>query len=238
MILAYGSYRHALAETAVAIARETTFSPTRVPLTTRETWRIEGILQAASSAELTAAIDALTKAYARQGQDATLYLPDGITPSAHRLLSRDTLGGVRVVRPPSFPEGRGPEYSTFRSYAIELQADFAAAESDDAVLISEEVLNFSGGGPRWVYLPTLTGLPIKQIVQQATPIRVTQTGRAVGFARYPEPAEPLWPEAWHQETSTIARHLPRRNGTQMTETEFEVQWNYQFEAVEMLTVSR
>lgn len=232
MILAYGSYRHALAEAGISIQRETLFATTGVPTAIRERWRIDGVLQAESPVAVTRAIQELQTAYARQAQDVALYLPDGTTPSAHVISSRDTIGGVRVTRPPSFPQGRGAEYSTFRSYTIELEADLPVSREANLWLRWEEALSFSGGGPRWVYLATLAGPPVRQQVQEATPYRATQSGRAVGYREYPTPAAPIWLAAWHQDTSTITRRLPRRigSGAAATETEFEITWLYQFES--------
>ncbi|MBL8829556.1 MAG: hypothetical protein JNM18_21435 [Planctomycetaceae bacterium] len=236
MILAYGSYRHALAETGIAIQRETQFATNGVPRALRERWRIDGVLQAESPEMLTRAIHELQHAYSRHAQDLTLYLPDGTTPTAHVILSRDTIGGVRVARPPSFPQGRGAEYSTYRSYTIELEADLPVSRETNLLLRWEEVLTFAGGGPRWVYLATLAGPPVRQQVQESTPYRATQSGRAVGLREYPTPAAPIWLAAWHQDTSTITRRLPRRvgSGAAASETDFEVTWLYQFESASPL----
>lgn len=236
MILAYGSYRHALAEAGLSIRRETQFTANGVPTSIRERWRIDGVLQAESPEAVTRAIHDLQTAYSRQLQDVALYLPDGTTPTAHVILSRDTIGGVRVTQPPSFPQGRGAEYSTFRSYTIELEADLPVSGEANPSLRWEEVLSFSGGGPRWVYLATLAGPPVRQQVEESTPYRATQSGRAVGLREYPTPAAPIWPSAWHQDASTITRRLPRRigAGTAATETDFEVTWLYQFESASPL----
>ena len=232
MILAYGDYRHALGETAVIISREGVFAPSGEQLAVREHWRIEGALQAATSALLTQAIQALVDAYSQSGLNLTLYLPDGTTPSAHRIVSSQTLGGTRVVRPPSFPQGKGAEYTTYRGYSIEIEAEIPTTNSSSALLFWDEVLTFSGGGPRWTYLATLTGTPILQTLQQATPYRVTQVGRAIGYSSYPTPASPIWPLALHADESTITRKLPRRaaGGEPARDVEYEVTWSYRFDS--------
>ena len=236
MILAYGNYRHELAEAGVAIARETVFSPMAVPIATREHWRIDGVLQAETQEALTFAIEELSRAYRLQAQDVVLFLPDGNTPTAHRILSRNTIGGVRVVKPPSFPENKGAEYSTYRSYTIELEAETPVENAGEIMLQWDETLSFTGGGPRWVYLPVLSGPAIKQLVQQQTTYRVTQSGRAVGYMDYPLPAAPIWLDAWHSDSSSVTRKLPRLSGSgsSAVETEFEVTWNYQFESASPL----
>lgn len=226
LVLAYGGYRHALREAALTIERRTLFSDSGLPRAVRHRWLIEGRLRADTQAALTAAIRHLEAAYARHNQNAVLYLGDGVTPTAHQLISAQTLGGVRVARPPSFPTGRGLEYSTFRNYTIELEADVALAGTNDTQEFSES-LSFSGGGPRWAYLPTLAGPPVRQQLQQQTPYRVVQSGRAVGQRAYPPPANPIWPSAWHQDQGGVVRQLPRPH-------EYVVEWTYHFESAEVL----
>lgn len=235
MILAYGNYRHELAEAGVAIARETVFSPMAMPIATREHWRIDGILQAETQDALTTAIEELSRAYRLQAQDVTLYLPDGSTPTAHRILSRNTIGGVRVVKPPSFPENKGAEYSTYRSYTIELEAETPVENAGEIMLQWDETLSFTGGGPRWVYLPVLSGPAIKQLVQQQTTYRVTQSGRG-GLSGLSPAGCTIWLDAWHSDASSVTRKLPRLSGSgsSAVETEFEVTWNYQFESASPL----
>src|SRR3569623_1863535 len=115
MILAYGSYRHALGEANLTIQRDTILSPANLAIGWRERWHIQGRLQAATVEQLSSAIIAIENAYRVSQQDAVLYLPDGVTRTAHQLLNSKTYGGVRVTRPPSFPAGDGAEYSTFRT---------------------------------------------------------------------------------------------------------------------------
>lgn len=232
MILAYGGYRHALAEASITIERQGNLSPAGLMLGWRERWRIDGRLQAANPAALTAAITSLENAYKTPNQDLVLYLPDG-TATAHQLRNRPTMGGVRVTQPPSYPLAQGAEYSNYRSYTIEVTADVLAPATGASLLIWDEALTFSGGGPRWAYLPTLLGPPVRQQLQAATAYRVTQTGRAVGLLAYPTPAEPLWPDAWHRDQGGVTRRLPERVGTQ--DVRYAVDWTYHFESTAQLS---
>ncbi|HEX4132483.1 MAG TPA: hypothetical protein VHZ24_20800 [Pirellulales bacterium] len=232
MILAYGSYRHALGEVALTIQRDATVSDDEILFGWRETWSIVGRLHADTPDDLTAAIQNLEAAYRRTRQDVVLYLPDGTTASAHQMRNADTVGGIRVIRPPSFPSGRGAEYSTFRTYSIQLEADFLDSSDETGLLAWNETLNFSGGGPRWVYLPTLQGRPVRQQLQAATTFKVTQSGRAVGLRGYPTPPAPIWPTAWHQEQGGVTRVLPHRVGS--NNAQYEVTWTYSFESADPL----
>ena len=49
------------------------------------------------------------------------------------------------------------------------------------------------GGPRKAYFETLRTRPIRQIVNDFTLVRMTQSGSAVGFLSYPFAPAPLWP---------------------------------------------
>ncbi len=228
MFLKYGNYQHADNEASVVISKEGLFTSAGMPQGVRERWTINGRLQASSQAQLTATIAALAAAYSVQGQDVAFYLDNG-QPTSHAIPSAATNGGVRVVVPPSFPEGRGAEYSTFRNYTIVLEAEWL---DPNATLLSwHEVLSFQGGGPQFGYLEPINGLPQKQLLKQFTTFRATQAGEAVGYWSYPAPAAPLWPAAEHLGVREIRYELPHRMGPPGAPvyTQFKVSWSYQFE---------
>jgi len=228
MYLKYGNYRHADNEASVTISKEGIFGPGGMARGVRERWTIRGRLQAADQAGLTSAIDALTAAYAVQAQDVAFYL-DNDQPTSHAISSAAANGGVRVVVPPSFPEGSGAEYSTFRNYTISLEAELLDVA---ATIVSwNEVLSFQGGGPRFAHLELINGLPQKQLLKQFTTFRATQTGEAVGHLGYPVPAVPMWPAAEQVNLRQIRYELPKRTGPpgQPFYTEFKVTWTYNFE---------
>jgi len=234
MYLKYGSYQHAANEASVVISKEGLFSESGAPRGVRERWQIQGRLQAANQASLTAAIEALTNAYAQPAQDVGFYLDDG-QPTSHVLISAATQGGVRIVVPPSFPEGKGAEYSTFRSYVIVLEAE--TLDSSVGLLQWIEVIQMRGGGPRFGYLQPVNGLPQKQLLQEATTYRATQSGQAVGQFAYPDPAAPLWPLAEHVDQREIRRELPKRSGLpgNAVYSQYKISWSYSFEDVAPLT---
>ena len=229
MYLKYGTYQHPPGEASVVISKQGLFSDAGLPQGVRERWDIQGRLQAADQTALSAAIDALTSAYAIQGQDLGFYFDDG-QPSSHRITGSSTNGGVRVVMPPSFPQGKGAEYSTFRNYAISLEAELL--DSGATLIQWNERLNFSGGGPQFAFLQPINGLPIKQLLRQATPYHAAQSGEAVGYQAYPTPALPLWPDAEHVNQREVHYELPKRMGPpgSATYTHYRVTWAYRFES--------
>lgn len=232
MIFSYGTYRHALYEAGLSVQRQTLFSPSQIQRSIVERWTIQGLLQADTQEGLLAAVQEMIDAYSVQAQDAVLYLPDGVTPTPHQLISSQTVGGVRVTQQPSFEQWRGGELGLYRSYTIALEAELPSADPAAQLLDWQETLTFVGGGPLFIYLATLNGLPVYQQTQQFTTYKVSQTGRAVGFMGWPLPPYPIWPAAEHQEQRLLSRSTPRRVGasTGAADIEWEVTWGYQFES--------
>lgn len=228
MYLQYGNYRHASGEASVVIAKHGLFSPGGIARGVRERWDIHGRLQAADQASLSTALGALMSAYSNHGLDIGFFFDNG-QPTSHTIQSSATFGGVRVITPPSFPEGKGAEYSTYRNYSLAVEAEILDPRA--AILSWTETLNFRGGGPKFAFLEPINGLPQKQLVKQFTTFRATQSGEASGLTAYPSPAPPLWPLAEHVDRREIHYMLPKRSGLpgNPSYTEFKVKWTYSFE---------
>lgn len=227
MNLVYGSYQHEAGDAEVIITKEGLVSDLGVQYAVRERWDVNGRLHAANTTAVNSAVSALMDAYSSNYQD--IY----INGSSHIMRSSDTINGTRVVVPPSFPEGSGGENSTYRSYALSVEGDFAYV--GQTVLLSwMETISFHGtGGPVWNFLECLNGPPQAQILQQQSVVRCKQSGsaRAVPANSYqrndyggywPVPS-PLWAQWEHEERRTIVYELPSDiNGTRVTS------WSYEF----------
>ena len=230
MKLRYGTYTHDTGEATVAISRDPILNEAGEIVELRERWDVSGFLQAPSPSELTSKIEALRNAYSVNGRNLSLIFDNG-TATAHSIKTALTSGGTRVVSGPNFPIGDGAEYSTFRSYSIALEAilKFSNGES----LISwQQTLTLIGGGPRFVHLQTLRGLPRKQFTAQSTPYRATQTGSAVGRFGYPPPAAPLFPADEQVDKRIIRPASPKRigSGAYLDYTDYRIDWTYSFES--------
>jgi hypothetical protein len=229
MILKYGSYAHDPNEATLAITRQPRRNAAGQIVGYVERWRIAGVKQAATQADLTTALAALKAAYASGGSDLRLVLDDGVTATAHALLSAGSVGGTRVLGGVEFPVGRGAEYTTFRSYQVTVEADYL--DSQVSLLSFIETLSFAGsGGPIFRYLPTLNGPWQRQTVAETSNYFVTQRGQAIGSRAYPAPTAPLWPAAEHRERRVIEYRSPRPGSRNSGDTEWPIAWTYVFES--------
>ena len=221
--LKYGSYVHEAGECAVIITRQALLSGHGVYPGFRERWDVQGRLHASTQAAVSTSINALQAAYKIHNQAIGLYFESG-TPTSHVLNPLSTMGGTRVAQPPSFPEGRGAEYSTFRNYTLAVEAE--VYDYSEPLLSWTEVLSFQGdAGPTWGFLLPINAAPQKQLFTQASTQTVTQRGMAIGNNQYISAPGPLWPEHEHAELRVIEHELPATNTKERV-----TRWSYAFEA--------
>ena len=232
MYLAYGNYQHSAGEATLrGIMSESLSSENGQVYAIRERWDIEGRLQitdqgtaAANQAAMTTAIDALKAGYSRDGGDIGFY-DDGGNLSSHSIKSSATRSGVRVVQPPSFPEGRGAEYSTFRTYTLAIEAEFTPS-GGGSLLSWTETISFQGtGGPLWGYLVPINGPPQSQLFSQASTQWAYQRGRAAMRGEWSPPPSPRWPTQEHGDLRDIQFEVPPDNSGRRVTT-----WSYVFES--------
>ena len=225
--LKYGSYTHALDEAAIVITKDKITDSTNRIIGYKEFWRITGQLMADSVSEITTAIAALETAYVKNNQDLIL-LDNSLANTAHRLISADSYSGV-MVRKLTYPVGTGGEYTTYRTFGIEAEADFSISGIDqNTIESSSEVVAWRGtGGPRKVVRETRTGMPVVQTVSQRTPIYVTQSGSVVGHLRHVPPNPPLFPDWEDHPERDISYSSPIQTGV-IQKREFRTTWSYQF----------
>ncbi len=159
MIYKYGSHAHQNNEVALTVAKRVVESERGERLSTIITHTLEGFLKADTQAELTAEIVALEKAYEKNGVSAGLFYDNGSTKTPHYIDKNSSFGGMRVIEGPSYPDGTGAEYATYRTYRIVLQAEVAEAEEN--VTDFREKVTFSGGGPKIVFQQPIIGPPIR-----------------------------------------------------------------------------
>ena len=233
MYIQYGNYQHAPGEGALSILQRTEYSTSGMVAGTRVRLELRGRLQIedqgsddANQAAMTEALAALELAYSVNGQDFGLYQDDG-SPTEHVLRSAATVGGVKITQPVSYPVGRGAEYSTFRNYELAVEGFVPSLFA--TILDWRETVQWSGGGPQFVILQTLTGPPQKQLTSEQSVCRATQTGSAVGAFSYVAPSAPLWPDALVPEASSVSQVGPDREGPfGIPFFRYRTNWTYSF----------
>ena len=229
MILAYGSYRYAANSAGITISKQADLNDAQEPVRTITRARVMTRLlnPGTTRATMNAAVAAFLAAHDYQGRDLILYQPDGTTKTVHSWPSSTTIGGVRVVGPPSFPEYEGAEAINYRTIQVEYELVTAITNRRTALRSFTERLQTSGGGPEYVMLKTLNGPPVRQMRYKQTPYVVTQTGSAVGLFDTPAIPPPIWPSAL-MEAPQIDPDGGRRLGT--AQVDFGISWSYRFES--------
>lgn len=231
------TYSHAQNEVEFTIVRTPIRGEQGFRTGVKEAWQLRGELLGDTQAAVTTAIDALKAAYAQDGGNIGVYLDDGTTLTSHYINSADTTSGVMITQEPSFPDGKGAQYSTFRTYTIALEAEYNEEDLDDSDQFPEDTLVWTesvsiigSGGPRNVVIPIQQGRPRIQTVYPATPVRCTQSGNAVGRSGYPAVPPPLFPAWEDSESRQISRDSPKREGPIGAPrfTEWPINWSYSF----------
>jgi len=162
VFLRYGNYTHEAAEASIAIGRDQSFGDFGQAVSFTETWQITGRLHAKDRTLLTAEITALEMAYSANGFDIVLIDVDGVTESAHKMVSANANNGVRITNF-NWVDSRNAEYSTFRNYTITVEAEFDISGINPSFESYQSSLSFTGnGGPRFVVRTALNGPPIRQ----------------------------------------------------------------------------
>jgi hypothetical protein len=232
MNLVYGNYEHDVGDADVSISREGLISALGRMFAIRQRWDVNGRLHGNTVAEVNAKVLALMSAYSVNRQD--IY----INGSNHIMRSSDTINGTRVVVLPHFPVGSGGENTTFRTYRLAVEAEYAY--SGDSVLLSwGESMSFRGtGGPSWGYLETLNGMPQRQMFMERTVYYCKQVGTAIvapdslhrnDYGYYWPPSPPIWPSLEHGDRREITYEEPAdMYGSRVTH------WSYDYSSDSLL----
>ena len=226
MILKYGTYSHATNEATIQIAKEPVYSARGYRLGTLERWNVQGVLHADDAAALTTALDALEDAYQTQGKDLVLQT-DASVDTQHKIATADTVGGVKVMHF-GYPTGDGAEYTTYRTYEIELEALRNDGETVLYLEYEESFQTIGTGGPRRILVELLTEPPVEQTINNYTIIRVIQQGRAVGLAGHPPIPSPIYPGAVGSHDNMVSVETPRMTN-RSSQREYPISWAYQME---------
>jgi hypothetical protein len=232
MIFRFGNYSCDNGVTELVISKRAQFTSAGVPYLVTEQWGASITLLPPDGssdlvADLTTKIAACEAGFKQVNVDAFLLTESG-GATAHSILHSQTLGGIRVIQPPSFPRGTGADYATYRSTSVGIEADVICAGTPPLYLQFQESLQTQGGGPFRVWTMPIVGLPQRQIPRQAKTYLAVQSGTATGFLQYPPVPPALFPGAL-SENPVITRTAPRRNAGG-TFSEYGVSWQYVYES--------
>ena len=226
MFFRYGGYTHANNEVELAsVQRSYSASQAGSQRMRREVWTLKGEIQAASQAALTTALASLEAAYAKDGGDLTFFLDDGTTPTQHAIVSGQSLGGTRVLSL-VYPQGRGAEYATFRTYEIQIEAEFLIAQSNGLVSWQEAITFTGTGGSDWAVTEVLNGPPVIEQVGTHTLCTASQDGSAVGELQYPIPPGPFAPANELGKNRRFTPTAPKLYNGKLVE--WGMAWHYDF----------
>ena len=231
MYCTYGNYTHDANEVSLLSQQtRTKYSARGRKESTLKTISLQADLipAAVTQAAIKAAIQELEAAYSVNGLDWALYHDDG-TISAHFLTSANSIGGVRVMDI-GYPDGDGSQYATWRKATITLEAEYPGG---DNLLQFQETLRFSGnGGRRERCIETANGPPQRQVLNQRTIARATQSGSAIGLLSEPQFPPPIWPQLELYDLREVTRVGPQFDGRAFRN--WGVSWSYQFESTQPL----
>jgi hypothetical protein len=200
----YNGYTHLPGEVKAAFHIEMLKNEAEYPIAQLIRIELEGRLLASSAPTgsepqvyFTSQINALRQAYV-SGGNFLMTLNAGST-SPLSVFDGKTLGGVRVVRGPEFPDLGKAQYAAILDYAITLEAEVPVTGAASFLWSFTESLEFEGdGGSATDVLVPQTGLPVPQTLKQFTPMRAVQRGEVVGYLYKPTVPSPLWPRPIYQ----------------------------------------
>ena len=226
MFIQYGNYRHASAEGSFVLTRDFVVGDRGFVNGVTERWDIRGRLEAPNRAQLTTELVALETAYSVGGLDLMFIDVDGVTPTAHNLISANSITGTRITNF-NYVDSRNAEYSTFRHYAISIEADFNLSPLGTIESFQDSLTFTSTGGPRFVVRTTLNGPPVRQQVAAFTPVQAVQTGSATSRFSQPNPADPIYTLDEQFDRRQVTTTRSRNEGR----TSFTTNWTYTYLAI-------
>jgi hypothetical protein len=230
MTVNWGPYKFPTVNPVIAIERPAIVNGREERLGYTEIWRLTGklISQSNNPNELTNLIALMEAAFKVDGQDLTLTMPDG-SISAHALKSSACLGGTRVTKLASYPEGDGIEYVTLRSYELEVQGEVYDLATANSLWSFEETLAIVGNcGPVVGWMTPKYGNSIQQVWKSQSTCTAIQSGSAKGMFGYPQLPNPLWPGFEKESAREVTPGQPRKFGTAFNL--YPIDWKYYFES--------
>lgn len=224
MIFEYGSHRHPDAEVEIkSTGKQALRSPRGDVYGYDYTMDLSMTLRSSDGSDsIVTLMGELERAYNIQNQRATLYTNSGAI--AFRLDPARSLDGL-TVESLVYPDVSDAALVTTIKVDVKLQMQAEVANASELIDFQER-LEFSGGQPRYVYLPRARGDSDRQIAQSRTPYIATQSGYAIGRRGRPSPPRLAFPNADILDYS-IGKVSPRRVRAGVFR-DFGIEWSVTF----------
>lgn len=152
-------------------------------------------------------------------------LDDNGAATSIRLLSTGAEFPGVVVNQFAFPESRGGELVTGRTFTFDAEATYMSTGAAGAIINYQESVEINGnGGPKVDWQNAFNGPLVPVRTFPTTITVVVQSGMATGYLIYPTPPRAVLPTAYLQNPlAAVKRQAPRPNGT-----EYSISWRYVF----------
>ena len=146
MQMSYGNYTWSVPNSAeIRLSTQSKKDAAGVPYILSCRIDVNGALFCAGQADADSQTNALIAALSLQFQDFQVKLDSGST-SAIRLRNLDSISGVTVTSGPNFPNGKGAEAVTYRSFAFTIEADYPHPSMPLLPPLGSAYLGGYGGG--------------------------------------------------------------------------------------------
>jgi len=233
VILEFGSFRHRVNGAGLSIERSTVPDYRELPYFATERWTIDFMLVNTTTdpKSLDTLITAIENAY-KNSQSSARLLHDDLTPTRHVLLAQDLVGGVRVVKPPSYARYQNGEYVSYRTGQIVLEATVRLDNNPLRVIEFTERIDIEGGGPEFALLQPNVGPAVRQQTRTNLKCTASQSGRIVYLGTAGPAPPPIWPDALIRPVRR-SPETPRNIGGQ--NYGYPLSYSYQFESPTLLT---
>lgn len=233
MILSYGSYSFDDNEVSFEWDKQLVLGKTGRATHYQYQCRVTGVKQATTVASLTSKLTSLESAMESSGQDL-VFKDNDSNNTVHVATSSSTINGVRAIGGVKYPKGNpgswgsGSEYTVYRTYQVVFQWEIAANESN--LVVYQESIRISGGGPRFVIQETLTGSPVQQQTAQQSKVIAIQQGIAIGYSSYPSFPAFRYSTGYLREELSYQESETPLNFAANTNTNFPIRWKYHYES--------
>jgi hypothetical protein len=230
MQLGYGNYLFPVNATLLTSSLETLVNTGGQFYAQRRSFHVTGYLSGSGQDQITQAENALKTALSVPYRDLIFRNDDG-SRSSEVLLNAGSITGV-LIKNLSFPETKGPEYATIRSFSFTAEAEYPLPGTGDYLLEFHETLSFSGGGQLYVCRPAINGPAQRQLVYPLMPFSCVQSGVVVGYQSYPPAPAQKFPSCLKQAPRTT-QESPTRRGKGYQG--YKLTYEYHFESPFPLT---